>query len=60
MLIGPEGGFTERECELIESAGGRAVHLNDATLRIETAAVAAAVIWSARRQDRRPKDPTDH
>lgn len=47
IFIGPEGGFTDDECAAIEQAGGRAVRLCDAILRVETAAVAAASIWAA-------------
>lgn len=46
ILIGPEGGFTDAECQVIERAGGRAVRLASAILRVETAAVAAASVWS--------------
>ncbi len=46
IFIGPEGGFTAEECAEIEKLGGRPVSLGDATLRIETAAIAAAVIWA--------------
>ncbi len=44
IFIGPEGGFTERECAAIEELGGRPVRLCDAILRVETAAIAAAAI----------------
>jgi 16S rRNA (uracil1498-N3)-methyltransferase len=48
MIIGPEGGLTEEETHLIESAGGKGVRLAPTILRIETAAVAAAAIWACR------------
>ncbi|MBN2561242.1 MAG: 16S rRNA (uracil(1498)-N(3))-methyltransferase [Phycisphaerae bacterium] len=47
IFIGPEGGFSGAECSEIERAGGRAVRLSNAVLRVETAAVAAASIWGA-------------
>jgi len=42
VLVGPEGGFTEAELELILNAGALAFNLSDNILRIETAAVIAA------------------
>ena len=44
LLIGPEGGFSEREYEDAEIAGFRAVSLGPRILRTETAALAAIVI----------------
>jgi 16S rRNA (uracil1498-N3)-methyltransferase len=44
LLVGPEGGFTEDEYAQMSSAGVRLVSLGPTTLRIETAAVAAAAI----------------
>ncbi|MFQ5430411.1 MAG: RsmE family RNA methyltransferase [Phycisphaerae bacterium] len=46
ILVGPEGGFTKEETKAIERRGGKPVRLGAATLRVETAAVAAAAIWS--------------
>lgn len=40
VLIGPEGGFSEKEVQEIVRHGARTVDLGDAILRIETAAVA--------------------
>jgi 16S rRNA (uracil1498-N3)-methyltransferase len=40
ILIGPEGGFTQEEVDAVRAAGGTAVALGPAVLRIETAAVA--------------------
>ncbi|MEM1404480.1 MAG: 16S rRNA (uracil(1498)-N(3))-methyltransferase [Pseudomonadota bacterium] len=37
LVIGPEGGFTEFECELIGNAGAKAVTMGDRVLRVETA-----------------------
>lgn len=38
LFIGPEGGFTPAECELIDSSGAVACRLTPTILRIETAA----------------------
>jgi 16S rRNA (uracil1498-N3)-methyltransferase len=54
VLIGPEGGFTEGEREVILKSGYQAVLLGSLTLRFETAAlVAAAVAGSARLRGKR-------
>ena len=45
--VGPEGGFTETETALALDLGFSAVRLNTPILRIETAAVAAAVLIAA-------------
>ena len=37
LVIGPEGGFTDFECELIQNAGAKAVTMGDRVLRVETA-----------------------
>ncbi|MBN1437510.1 MAG: 16S rRNA (uracil(1498)-N(3))-methyltransferase [Sedimentisphaerales bacterium] len=42
-VVGPEGGFTETEQEMLDACGAQAVRLTDTVLRIETAAVAMAV-----------------
>ncbi|MEK8129410.1 RsmE family RNA methyltransferase [Paenibacillus filicis] len=39
LIVGPEGGFTEREAALAEEAGCRAVSLGKRILRTETAAM---------------------
>lgn len=44
LYIGPEGGFTDAEKRLLHGAGGRSVSLGTNVLRIETAAVAGAVL----------------
>ncbi len=44
LLIGPEGGFSEREYEDAEIAGFRAVSIGPRILRTETAALAAITI----------------
>lgn len=52
LLLGPEGGWTDRERQWIASAGWRPVSLGQEILRAETAALAALAIvsaaWSAR------------
>jgi 16S rRNA (uracil1498-N3)-methyltransferase len=47
MLIGPEGGWTDEESEALRAAGLVAVKLARTTLRVETAAVAAAALAAA-------------
>jgi 16S rRNA (uracil1498-N3)-methyltransferase len=47
LLVGPEGGWTDREREQIASAGWRPVSLGAEILRAETAAIAALAIVSA-------------
>ncbi len=44
ILIGPEGGWSDSEIAKLTTAGWRAVTLGPTTLRIETAAIAAAAI----------------
>jgi 16S rRNA (uracil1498-N3)-methyltransferase len=46
IMIGPEGGFTRTELRLMEDAGCRLVRLSEHILRTETAAVAAAALFS--------------
>ncbi len=41
ILIGPEGGFDEKEIEIAESTGGKIISLGKRILRTETAAVTA-------------------
>lgn len=47
VVIGPEGGFTEREVERLVAAGGQTVTLGPRILRTETAGIvtAAAVMY---------------
>jgi 16S rRNA (uracil1498-N3)-methyltransferase len=47
LLLGPEGGWTDRERELITSAGWCAVSLGHEILRAETAAIAGLAIINA-------------
>lgn len=44
IAIGPEGGFTDGEMDLLRDAGWRAASLGDVTLRFETAAIGAVAI----------------
>jgi 16S rRNA (uracil1498-N3)-methyltransferase len=44
LLLGPEGGWTDRERELAREAGWTAVSLGPQVLRAETAAVAAIAL----------------
>lgn len=54
IYVGPEGGFTDNEKSLLEKRGARPVGLGDRVLRVETAAVAGAVLGllSTARADR--------
>lgn len=44
-VIGPEGGLTDRELELIQDSGANIITLGDHILRTETAAIALAGWW---------------
>ncbi len=48
IAIGPEGGFTDSEIENASGAGWQVVSLGPRILRIETAAIAAAVHFASR------------
>uniref|UniRef100_A0A7C4ATB8 Ribosomal RNA small subunit methyltransferase E n=1 Tax=Desulfomonile tiedjei TaxID=2358 RepID=A0A7C4ATB8_9BACT len=56
ILAGPEGGFADRETQLILAAGFRPVSLGRNILRTETAALAAVSIVSAWRDWMTPRD----
>ena len=47
-IVGPEGGFTDRELEAMEFAGGLQVSLGDRVLRSETAVTAVSVLAARR------------
>ncbi len=47
LLVGPEGGWTDREREAIAAAGWKAVSLGREILRAETAAMAGLAILNA-------------
>jgi len=44
IIIGPEGGFSEREVNLVKGVGGKTVTLGDNILRAETAGLVASAI----------------
>ncbi|MDQ3503449.1 MAG: 16S rRNA (uracil(1498)-N(3))-methyltransferase [Actinomycetota bacterium] len=48
LVIGPEGGITDRELAQLTGAGGQAVRLGSSVLRTSTAGAAAAAVVSAR------------
>ncbi len=48
VAVGPEGGFTEGELQLLNGAGWQSVRIGNTVLRIETAAMAAATILATR------------
>jgi 16S rRNA (uracil1498-N3)-methyltransferase len=49
IFIGPEGGLTQAEENLLGKINAKAVRLTDTVLRIETAAIAFASILAAKR-----------
>ncbi len=46
LVIGPEGGFTDKEKGVMRDLGATLVRLAGPILRIETAACAAAAVWA--------------
>ena len=48
LVVGPEGGITDRELERLTGAGATAVRLGSSVLRTSTAGAAAAAVVSAR------------
>lgn len=44
VIVGPEGGLSDREIDELEALGCRAIDLGPRILRVETAALAAAVL----------------
>ena len=48
LVVGPEGGVSGRELELLADAGARSVRLGRTVLRTSTAGAAAAAVVSAR------------
>ncbi len=54
VLVGPEGGWTNEECEQAQSAGFQPIRLGPTVLRTETAAVAMCAlvsVWQRRTAD---------
>jgi 16S rRNA (uracil1498-N3)-methyltransferase len=47
LVIGPEGGLTSEEIDMLVTAGAERVRLAGPILRIETAALAAAAVWTS-------------
>lgn len=47
LVIGPEGGLSREDRQILADAGATPVTLADAILRVETAAVAASALWAA-------------
>ena len=47
LIIGPEGGFTDHEQRALHDSGVVAMRLAGPVLRIETAALAAAAVWTS-------------
>jgi len=47
VVIGPEGGLSDSEVDLLRSASGQLVRLAEHILRVETAAVAVAAAWAS-------------
>jgi 16S rRNA (uracil1498-N3)-methyltransferase len=52
LLVGPEGGLSAREVELLRSAGWKPVHLATGVLRVETAALYAVAAVATILQER--------
>lgn len=48
LVVGPEGGITDKELRRLTAAGGRPVRLGSSVLRTSTAGAAAAAVVSAR------------
>ena len=51
MVIGPEGGLSERECELLRVKKARLISLGDYRLRAETAAVTMLALFGNKKAD---------
>lgn len=47
VIIGPEGGLSDVECEQLSRAGWTQASLGSSILRIETAAIMVAATWAA-------------
>lgn len=53
-FVGPEGGLTEGEVEMLKSHGARPVRLTNTILRVETAAIALTAMLTIFRDSRGP------
>ena len=51
VIIGPEGGLSDVECEQLLTAGWTQASLGSSILRIETAAIMVAATWAALNSD---------
>lgn len=51
VIIGPEGGLSDAECEQLLTAGWTQASLGSSILRIETAAIMVAATWAALNSD---------
>ena len=51
-FVGPEGGFTDKEIEVLKAVGAAGVKISDTVLRVETAATAFAAILCGKRSER--------
>lgn len=49
-VVGPEGGLTPGEVEMLRAAGGQIVRLAETILRVETAAISFAANWAGREE----------
>lgn len=47
ILVGPEGGFTDQECQQLCQSGWTQITLGKSILRVETAAAMIAATWNA-------------
>jgi len=47
LIIGPEGGLTDAELSTLRDSGVVMARVAGPVLRIETAALAAAAVWTA-------------
>lgn len=54
FAVGPEGGFTEEELRQAEAAGWNRASLGPRILRVETAAIAAAAVFTSRSASQTP------
>jgi len=48
LVVGPEGGLTDEELQVLSAAGATAVRLGETVLRTSTAGAAALAVVSSR------------